>query len=105
MALGDGMNAGAKGELLAVLRAARDSLVRPGNDFAWSAWDDTEEAVAEIDGHIAAIERGDVSKLDDLNVLFLPTGSIQEVSLSSGWGEEFCDLASRFDKALEKVRG
>jgi hypothetical protein len=35
-----------------------------------------------------------------LDVLFLPTGPIQEVSLSSGWGDEFLQLAERYDAAV-----
>jgi hypothetical protein len=39
-------------------------------------------------------------------VLFLPTGPIQEVSLSSGWAQEFLDLADRYDQAVaEAARG
>ena len=32
-------------------------------------------------------------------MLFLPTRPVQEVGLSSGWGDEFLELASRFDRA------
>jgi hypothetical protein len=38
-----------------------------------------------------------------LSILFAPTGPIQEVSLSSGWGGEFLKLASTFDAALDEV--
>jgi hypothetical protein len=31
--------------------------------------------------------------------LFAPTGPIQEVSLSSGWGDMFLELAKRMDAA------
>jgi hypothetical protein len=30
-------------------------------------------------------------------VLFAPTGPLQELSLSSGWADDFLKLASRFD--------
>jgi hypothetical protein len=58
-----------------------------------------------LDGHVAAIERDDTSRLPELKVLFAPTGSIQEVSVSSGWGEEFLGLAARFDKAAARAEG
>jgi hypothetical protein len=35
-----------------------------------------------------------------MEVLFAPTGPIQEVSISSGWGEAFLSLAERFDAAM-----
>ena len=37
---------------------------------------------------------------DRLQLLFAPTGALQETSLSSGWGEEFVALATRFDDAV-----
>ena len=98
------MSARANAKLISILREAQGILRRPENDFGWSKWDDAMTAVTEIDSHIAAIERGDISKLSDLVLLFAPTSSIQEVSLSSGWGDEFLVLAARFDKAAAKVR-
>ena len=90
--------------LVSVLHEAQTVLRRPENDFAWSKWDAATSAVAEIDSHINAIESNDLSRLPDLASLFAPTGAIQEVAQSSGWGTEFLVLASRFDKAAAKVR-
>jgi len=83
--------------LIDVMRDARRLLALPENDFAWSSWKDQEAALAEIDEHVDILERG---SLPNLSALFLPTGPIQEVSLSSGWGEEFLRLAERFDREL-----
>ena len=90
--------------LEAVLLDARALLQRPGNDFSWSSWGDAKEALAEIDQIIAEIRPGHIprSRLS-ISVLFAPTGPIQEVSVSSGWGDEFLALASRFDAALARV--
>ncbi len=82
-----------------VLREARALIARPGNDFSWSSFIDQEAALDEIDRHIARLEAGE-ARAGDMAVLFLPTGPIQEVSLSSGWGDEFVALADRFDKAV-----
>ena len=86
--------------LIAVMRDARRLLALPENDFTWSSWEDREAALAEVDEHIATLERGSVP---NLSVLFLPTGPIQEVSLSSGWGAAFLSLADRFDREIAKV--
>jgi hypothetical protein len=88
-------------ELLKVLEEARRWLALPENDFAWSSWEDQAAALREVDEGIAAVTRGEDT---DLTILFAPTGPIQEVSLSSGWGEAFIDLASRFDAAWEAYR-
>ena len=36
-----------------------------------------------------------------LKNLFAPTGSIQEVAVSSGWVRRFNDVASRFDEVID----
>jgi hypothetical protein len=90
--------------LMAILRETRQLLNRDGNDFSWSSWQDAKAANLEMDDHLQRIERGDYSRLFDLQVLYAPTGPIQEVSLSSGWGREFLAVAERFDKELDKVK-
>ncbi len=77
---------------------ARRLIALPENDFTWSSFIDQEAALEEIDGCIAALEAGTVDPCA-IGLLFLPTGPIQEVSLSSGWGDEFVALADRFDLA------
>jgi hypothetical protein len=90
-------------DLVRVLYETREFLARPDNDFVWSSWDTAANALDEIDGFIAGIEAGDVSRRSQLQALFAPTGPIQEVAASSGWGEEFLRLAVRFDAAMKKV--
>jgi hypothetical protein len=86
--------------LIAVMRDTRRLLALPENDFSWSSWEDQQAALTEIDEHIDALERGAVP---NLSVLFLPTGPVQEVSVSSGWAQEFVRLAERFDHEIAKV--
>jgi len=81
--------------LIAILRETRELLGRDGNDFSWSSWTNKEHALSEIDSIISELENGSVP---EIGVLFAPTGPIQEVSLGSGWGEKFIELAERFDK-------
>jgi hypothetical protein len=91
----------ARAELRNVLRDPRSLIALPDNDFAWSSWQGPEAALQEIDGLIVALEGGQSPPRLRMSVLFAPTGPIQEVSLSSGWGEEFLALAARFDAAAE----
>jgi hypothetical protein len=92
-------------KLIAVLREAREYLARPDNDFAWSSWEDTAAALREIDSLIERIEAGHLPERSAVEVLFLPTGPIQEVSVSSGWGQAFLRVADRFDAAVETAYG
>ena len=92
-------------ELVGVLLDARTALSLPTNDFAWSAWEGAEDALREVDGLIATLRAGALPRRLDLEVLFVVTGPIQEVSLSSGWAKTFLALASRFDAAVAKLYG
>ncbi len=87
----------AASDLIGVLREARDLVARPDNDFTWSSWVDTDHALGEIDFLLAAVrDRKSISA----SVVFAPTGPLQELALSSGWGDAFLALADRFDDAV-----
>ena len=88
-------------KLITVLRQARVLLALESNDFSWSPWKDQNHAISEIDSIIISLENGSIP---EIGVLFAPTGPIQEVSLSSGWAQEFLDLAELFDKEYEIVK-
>lgn len=87
--------------LLDIFQRARDLVARPDNDFAWSSWRDADHALEEIDGIISRLRAGDTPDRSSMSILFAPTGPMQELSLSSGWGNRFLQLASEFDEALE----
>jgi hypothetical protein len=93
-----------KRRLLEVLCESRALLALPNNDFAWSTWDNTASALSELDSFITAIEDGTSFESSALSILFATTGDIQEVSMSSGWGDEFLRVAERFDSALAQFK-
>jgi len=92
------------GALLDVFQRARDLVARPDNDFAWSSWRDSEDALEEIDSVLSRLQRGEIPALLEMSVLFAPTGPMQELSLSSGWGNRFLGLAEEFDAAIGDAR-
>lgn len=87
-------------KLNSVLEETRRLLALPDNDFAWSSWDDREDALAEIDYLLSSVRSGSLPGELTMQVLFAPTGPIQEVSLSSGWASDFIELSARFDNAV-----
>jgi hypothetical protein len=91
--------------LIDVLDEARSLLAEPDNDFAWSSWKAAGAACREIDRLVSLLASGSLPPRGELSVLFAPTGPIQEVSISSGWGDEFLRLAQRFDRAAEQAYG
>ena len=90
--------------LLDVMLEARRLVALPDNDFTWSSFIDQEAALDEIDGCIANLRAGDTTT-GGMAILFVPTGPLQELALSSGWGDEFCALADRFDLAACAAAG
>jgi hypothetical protein len=85
--------------IVSLLEKLRILLARPGNDFSWSSWEDSAAAVQEIDSFIALAKEGHTP---DLNILLVPTGPAQEVSLSSGWADEFLDIANRLEAEVAR---
>ncbi|HSS66074.1 MAG TPA: hypothetical protein VLS27_16730 [Gammaproteobacteria bacterium] len=57
----------------------------------------------EIDGLLRELREGKSPNKEALEILFAPTGPIQEVSVSSGRADEFVALAERFDAAIAKL--
>lgn len=84
-------------ELALVFEEACRLVRRPGNDFMWSGWEDAADALAELEPIAAQLRVGYET---GTSLYFLPTGPLQELSLSSGWGDEFVALADRYDTAL-----
>jgi hypothetical protein len=86
--------------VLAALDDVRALLARSDNDYSWSSFGDADAALAELDELRAGVVAG-VLDVFTLRVIFAPTGPIQEVSLSSGWSDEFLAIANRFDAAVD----
>ena len=83
------------GNVVVRMAELRLLLERKDNEFVYSRWQDREAALADFD---AIVESGDNEKL-----LFLlaPTGSLQEVFIDSGWGDEFCEIAADLERLLK----
>src|SRR5690242_8513451 len=71
-----------------------------------SIWAGLSPAEIAMDLSIAAerIEKGEAIDSDHLNMLFAPTGPIQEIAISSGWSNDYMKLSSEFDALIEKCR-
>ncbi len=88
------------GRLISVFEETRELLADPDNDFTWSSWVGCEDALSEMDGILSSLWCGVLPESLSMTVLYAPTGPIQEVSLSSGWGKAFLALAERFDEEM-----
>lgn len=87
--------------LLRVLDEVMGIVTAFPQDTTWSRWATADSMIAELCDHADRLRAGDLSMVRELSFLFAPTGSLQEVSLSSGWGERFVAVAERFDHAFD----
>lgn len=68
-------------------------------DVDWQPhYDDAQELLADLRDHAERMRRGDGSRLPELKFSLLPTGDLNEIALSSGWGEAYVRLANQFDE-------
>lgn len=88
-------------EIIKILEQVADELIVPDGNVLWSPYENQAEALADVKNHIERLKQNDFSKLKALELLFAPTGSLQEISISSGWGSRFLVLAAQFDQAIK----
>jgi hypothetical protein len=82
-----------------IIRIVRRSEI----DVVWSGYDTTDDVLSDLTGHIARLTNNDLSRRKELKILFAPTGPLQEIALSSGWGDQFLSIAERFDQEMKKI--
>ena len=87
--------------LIEILETVKKLILEPRTDISWSTFDSKDELITEIDTHIQQLNLRDISKVKDLILLFAPTSDFQEISLSSGWGNQYLNISARFDIAIE----
>ena len=69
----------------------------------WTGFDNPEKLKSEIILDIEKIGFCDYETLEKVKIEFLPTSTYQELSISNGWGEEYLEIASKFDSLYSKI--
>jgi hypothetical protein len=82
-----------------VLAASIELVSSDANDFAWSSWKDRNDANDELRALLEMARSGVVPKQSAVAILFAPTGPLQELSMGSGWAEQYLKLAQHYDVA------
>jgi hypothetical protein len=75
-------------------------LLQNSNDspFAHSSVVEVSAILQDLQLQIEQTSLADKTKLD---FLFAPTGSLQEIAIHNGWGNEFLSLAAEIDKITQ----
>jgi hypothetical protein len=87
--------------LIEILETIKKLILEPRTDISWSTFDSKDELIIEIDAHIKKLNLKDFSKIKDLILLFAPTSDFQEISLSSGWSNQYLNISEKFDIAIK----
>ena len=84
------------------LSRLRYLLSQPATDVCWSNYNSADEVIKELDILEKGIASRDYTTVRRLISLLAPTGQLQEISISSGWGDEFLDIAASLERELDK---
>ena len=86
--------------LLNILNEIKDIVDNPNTDMTWTSYCNEKEFIQELDLLINDFKKGVKGCIDRLKLLFAPSGILQEISLSNGWGERFNEISDGFDKLI-----
>ena len=89
-------------ELRTILERTRE-LLGSSSDSDWSCMD-VPDILRSVDAGLAALADDSTLDTNELVLLFLPTGPLQETAMSNGWSDEYLALSERFDAAIPKWR-
>ena len=90
-------------ELIKIIEIIK-SKIQDGSDVVWTHYETPSEFRDDLDNYIARLKANDKTCLEELNVLFAPTGSLQEHSILNGWTDEYVTIAERFDKVYYNLK-
>lgn len=73
-------------------------------DVTWTQFDNPQELTAALTVDIEELKSGNLEILHKINIMFAPTGTYQELSISNGWGNEYIDLSHQFDLHYKQLK-
>ena len=88
-------------ELIDILKDIKRLVDSPDTVLDWSNYSTVEEVLEDMDSLIERLNSCDTSSIKELKFLFAPTGSLQEISIDSGWSHRYLEIADKVDKLLK----
>jgi hypothetical protein len=61
------------------------------------------ELNAVLDAAAEMLEGGQLPDKRELDILFAPTGALQETAMSNGWSGDYLALSSQFDELIARL--
>ena len=90
-------------EIIKIIEIVKNKI-SDSSDVIWTRYESAKEFRDDLDGYITRLKANDKSCLEELNILFAPTGSLQEHSISNGWSKEFLRISEIFDKIYYSLK-
>ena len=76
--------------------------LKESEESIW-AHDTPIEIISFFDTTIKLIDENKPIDIDELELLFAPTSSIQDISLDNGWGNRYLELSTAFDTNIGNI--
>lgn len=90
------------GQLLKILERLCELLER-SKESDWSPLTPSEVR-SNLQCQMDLISQGAAIDKDKLIIEFLPTSTLQEISMSNDWSDEFLIIAAKFDNLIKNIK-
>lgn len=79
-------------------------LIERSEQSDWTPFAPSEIAT-DLSAAISRLDRREAIEQEHLEMLFAPTGPIQETAMSAGWSDEYLKLSTEFDVLIRQASG
>jgi hypothetical protein len=91
-------------ELIEIIKKVKRKIT-DSSDMVWTSYETSNQLRDELEVCINELQTGNTSSMEKIKTLFLPTGALQEHSISNGWADEFLTLSEKFDQLYIAIKG
>jgi hypothetical protein len=90
-------------ELIEIIKKVKQKIT-DRSDMTWTTYETPAQLRDELEVYINQFQADDISSLEKIKMLFLPTGTLQEHSICNGWTDEFLNLSTEFDRLYMTIK-
>ncbi len=87
-------------QLISILTEVRELINTPNTNVVWTRYEHVDKLINNIDLYIDELRKEEESIIEKVEILFAPTGTLQEISIDNGWGDRFIELSIKVDYLL-----
>lgn len=91
-------------ELITELEKIIEFYKIPSANFDFTNYNSSQDAIHEMNLIISGLKNDDNNALDRLSFLFAPASVIQDISIDSGWSDEYMKISTNVDVLIGKLR-